>query len=162
MAIERVPRLSVLLLIVFRPEFSPPWSGQPHVEPLALTRMGRRHGALNMVDRVVGEKSLPAEVIAQIVAKTDGVALFLEELTKAVLEARAFDRCRRSLRTTGPLPPLAIPATLHDSLMARLDRLASVKEIAQLGAVIGTNFSMCWSPQPPTGARNSCPPLSTS
>ena len=140
LAIERVPRLPVLLLIVFRPEFSPPWSGQPHVSSLALTRMGRRDGAL-MVDRVVGEKSLPAEVIAQIVAKTDGVPLFLEELTKAVLESGLLTDAGDRYELTGPLPPLAIPATLHDSLMARLDRLASVKEIAQLGAVIGHEFS---------------------
>ena len=85
MAIERVPRLPVLMLIVFRPEFTPPWSGQPHVSSLALTRLGRREGAA-MVDRVVGAKALPVEVSEQIVAKTDGVPLFVEELTKTVLE----------------------------------------------------------------------------
>jgi hypothetical protein len=105
LAIERVQHLAVLLLITFRPEFSPPWSGQPHVSSLALTRLSRRDGAA-MVERVVGDKALPDEVAAQIVAKTDGVPLFVEELTKAVLEsgllAEAGDHyelpppCRRS------------------------------------------------------------------
>jgi class 3 adenylate cyclase/predicted ATPase len=139
LAIERVPRLPVLLLIVFRPEFTPPWSGQPHVSALALARLDRREGAL-MVERVIGEKSVPAEVSAQIVAKTDGVPLFVEELTKAVLESGLLTDAGDRYRLAGPLPPLAIPATLRDSLMARLDRVASVKEVAQLGAVIGQEF----------------------
>jgi class 3 adenylate cyclase/predicted ATPase len=140
LAIERIPRLPVLLLITFRPEFSPPWSGEPHVSALLLARLGRQDGAL-MVDRVVGEKSLPAEVIAQIVAKTDGVPLFVEELTKTVLESGLLTDAGDHYELTGSLPPLAIPATLHDSLMARLDRLAAVKEIAQIGAAIGREFS---------------------
>ena len=140
LAIERIPRLPILLLITFRPEFISPWSGQPHVSSLALTRLGRRDGAI-MVGRVVGQKSLPAEVLTQIVAKTDGVPLFVEELTKAVLESGLLRDVGDRYDLTGPLPPLAIPATLHDSLMARLDRVASVKEIAQLGAVIGREFS---------------------
>jgi class 3 adenylate cyclase/predicted ATPase len=140
LAIERISCLPVLLLITFRPEFTPPWSGQPHVSSLALTRLGRRDGAL-MVDRVVGAKAMPAEVSAQIVAKTDCVPLFVEELTKTVLESGLLTDAGDHYELKGPLPPLAIPATLHDSLMARLDRLAPVKEIAQLGAVIGHEFS---------------------
>jgi predicted ATPase len=140
LAIARIPRLSVLLLITFRPEFSPPWSGQPHVSALTLSRLDRRDGAL-MVHRVVGEKPLPAEVSTQLVAKTDGVPLFVEELTKTVLESGLLKDAGDRYELTGPLPPLAIPATLHDSLMARLDRLAPVKQIAQLGAVIGHEFS---------------------
>jgi class 3 adenylate cyclase/tetratricopeptide (TPR) repeat protein len=140
LAIERIPRLPILLLIIFRPEFTAPWSGQPHVSALSLTRLGRRDGAL-IVDGVVGEKSLPADVIAQIVARTDGVPLFVEELTKTVLESGLLTDAGDHYELTGPLPPLAIPATLHDSLMARLDRLAPIKEIAQLGAVIGHEFS---------------------
>ena len=140
LAIERIPSLPVLLLITFRPDFTPPWAGQPHVNALALTRLGRRDGAA-MVDRVVGAKALPAEVSAQIVAKTDGVPLFVEELTKTVLESGLLTDAGDHYELSGPLPPLAIPATLHDSLMARLDRLAPVKEIAQLGAVIGHEFS---------------------
>ena len=140
LAIERVPGLRILLLIIFRPEFIPPWSGQPHVSSLALTRLGRLDGAL-MVDRVAGPKAMPSEVTTQIVAKTDGVPLFVEELTKTVLESGLLTDAGDHYELTGPLPPLAIPATLHDSLMARLDRLAPVKEIAQLGAVIGREFS---------------------
>jgi class 3 adenylate cyclase len=140
MVIERVGRLPVLLLITFRPEFVPPWSGLPHLSTLALTRLGRREGAA-MVDRVVGEKPLPPEVAGQIVAKTDGVPLFVEELTKTVLEAGLLRERDDRYELAGPLPPLAIPASLHDSLLARLDRLAPVKEVAQIGAVIGREFS---------------------
>jgi predicted ATPase len=139
LAIDRIPRLPVLLLITFRPQFFPPWSGQPHVSSLALSRLARHDRAL-MVDRVVGDKSLPAEVVAQIVAKTDGVPLFIEELTKTVLESGLLEDAGDHYECTDLLPPLAIPATLHASLMARLDRLAPVKEIAQLGAAIGQEF----------------------
>ena len=137
--IERVQRLPVLLMITFRPEFQPPWCG-PHVSALALSRLGRREGAA-MVERVVEDKALPAEVAAQIVAKTDGVPLFVEELTKTVLESGLLQDAGDHWELSGPLPPLAIPATLHDSLLARLDRLAPVKEIAQIGAAIGREFS---------------------
>jgi predicted ATPase/class 3 adenylate cyclase len=139
LAIERVQRLAVLLLITFRPEFTPPWSGQPHVSALALTRLGRRDGAA-MVDRVVGAKTLPAEVAAQILAKTDGVPLFVEELTKTVLESGLLSDAGDRYELSAPLPALAIPSTLHDSLLARLDRLAPVKEIAQIGAALGREF----------------------
>ena len=140
LAIERVQRLAVLLLITFRPEFTPPWSGQPHVSALALTRLGRRDGAA-LVDRVVGAKALPDEVAAQIVAKTDGVPLFVEELTKAVLESGLLADVGDRYALSGPLPPLAIPSTLHNSLLARLDRQAPVKEVAQIGAALGRRFS---------------------
>ena len=140
LAIERTRRLPVLTIITFRPEFTPPWAGQSHVSLLALARLGRHEGAA-MVDRVVGEKALPDEVAAQIAAKTDGVPLFIEELTKAVLESGLLKDRNDRYELTGPLPPLAIPATLQDSLLARLDRLAPVKEIAQLGAALGREFS---------------------
>jgi predicted ATPase len=140
LTIERIQCLPVLLLITFRPDFMPPWSRPPHVSALALTRLGRREGSA-MVDRVVGDKPLPAEVSAQIVAKTDGVPLFVEELTKAVLESGLLTDAGDRWELVGPLPPLAIPSTLHDSLMARLDRLAPVKVVAQIGAVIGRDFS---------------------
>jgi predicted ATPase len=123
-----------------RPEFTPQWSGQPHVSTLILTRLGRRDGA-SMVELVVGSKTLPAEVSAQIVAKTDGVPLFVEELTKAVLESGLLSDAGDRYELAGPLPPLAIPAPLQESLLARLDRLALVKEVAQIGAVIGREFS---------------------
>jgi predicted ATPase len=140
LTIERIPHLSVLMIITFRPEFAPPWPGGPHVSTLALSRLGPDDGAA-IINRVCGDKALPAEVSAQIVAKTDGVPLFLEELTKAVLESGLLSNAGDHYELAGPLPPLAIPATLHDSLMARLDRVASVREIAQLGAVIGREFS---------------------
>ena len=123
LTIERVQRLPVLLLITYRPEFSPPWPAQPHVSALALSRLGRREGAA-LVERVVRDKPLPDEVAAQIVAKTDGVPLFVEELTKTVLESGLLKDAGDHYELAGPLPPLAIPATLHDSLLARLDRLA--------------------------------------
>ena len=140
LTIERLQRLPVLLLITYRPEFSPPWPAQPHVSALALTRLGRREGAA-LVERVVGDKALPAEVAAQIVAKTDGVPLFVEELTKTVLELGLLKDAGDHYELAGPLPPLAMPSTLHDSLLARLDRLAPVKEIAQIGAALGREFS---------------------
>jgi predicted ATPase len=94
-----------------------------------------------MVDQVIGDKALPAEISAQIVAKTDGVPLFVEELTKTVLESGLIRDAGDRYELSGPLPPLAIPATLHDSLLARLDRLAPIKEVAQIGAAIGREFS---------------------
>jgi class 3 adenylate cyclase/predicted ATPase len=140
LAVERIQRLPVLAIITIRPEFRPPWSGQPHMSALALTRLGRRDGAA-LVDRVVGAKSLPAEVAGQIVGKTDGVPLFVEELTKTVLESGLLQDAGDRWELSGPLRTLAIPSTLHDSLLARLDRLAPVKEVAQIGAAIGREFS---------------------
>jgi len=138
--VERVRRLPALLVMSFRPEFQPPWTGHAHVATLMLNRLGRPHGAA-MVERMTGGKPLPAEVLDQIVAKTDGVPLFVEELTKAVLESGLVRDAGDRFELTGPLPDLAIPATLQDSLMARLDRPAPVKEVAQIGAVIGRSFS---------------------
>jgi class 3 adenylate cyclase len=140
LTIERLQRLPVLLLITYRPEFSPPWPSQPHVSALALSRLGRREGAA-LVERVVRDKALPDEVAAQIVAKTDGVPLFVEELTKTVLESGLLKDAGDHYELAGALPPLALPSTLHDSLLARLDRLAPVKEIAQIGAALGREFS---------------------
>ena len=94
-----------------------------------------------MVEKVTGGKALPPEVCKQIVRKTDGVPLFVEELTKMVLESGLLGGSDGHYELTGPLAPLAIPATLQDSLMARLDRLATVKEVAQLGATLGREFS---------------------
>ena len=138
--IKSVPRLPALLLITFRPEFEAPWSALPDVATMALGRLDRAE-AETLVERVTGGRKLPAEVLAQIVAKTDGVPLFVEELTKNVLESGLLVEGPDRYRLDGPLPPLAIPSTLQDSLMARLDRLAAVKEIAQIGAAIGREFS---------------------
>jgi class 3 adenylate cyclase len=138
--VDRVQRLPVLAVITFRPEFAPPWTGHGHVTTLSLSRLGRRQGAA-VVERVTGGKRLPDEVLEQILAKTDGVPLFVEELTKTVLESGLLEDTGECYELTGPLPPLAIPATLQDSLMARLDRLAPVKELAQMAACIGREFS---------------------
>jgi predicted ATPase len=138
--VERVSTLPVLAVLTYRPEFSPPWSGHAHVSSLPLNRLGRRHRAA-MVERVTGGKALPPEVLDQIVARTDGVPLFVEELTKTVLESDLLRDAGDRYELSGPLPPLAIPATLHDSLMARLDRHAPVKDLAQTAAVIGREFS---------------------
>jgi class 3 adenylate cyclase/tetratricopeptide (TPR) repeat protein len=140
LTVERMRQLPVLALFTFRSEFEPPWVGLPHVGTLTLARL---HGdeVESMVTRVTGGRRLPAEVMKQIVGKTDGNPLFVEELTKAVVESGILVEDTDGYRLDGPLPPLAIPATLQDSLVARLDRLAPVKEISQVGAAIGREFS---------------------
>ena len=138
--IGRIEAAPVLMVITYRPEFDPPWTGHGHVVVQSLSRLGKRQGA-DLVARVTGGKALPDEVLDQIVAKTDGVPLFVEELTKTVLEAGFLIDRGDAYVLDGPLPPLAIPATLRDSLMARLDRLSLVKDVAQIGACIGREFS---------------------
>jgi class 3 adenylate cyclase/tetratricopeptide (TPR) repeat protein len=140
LAVERVRQLPVFALFTFRPEFEPPWIGLPNVGTLTLRGLDG-NDVESMVVRVTGGRGLPEEVMKQIVAKTDGNPLFVEELTKAVLETGILVEDAEGYRLDGPLPPLAIPETLQDSLMARLDRLAPVKEIGQIGAVIGREFS---------------------
>ena len=127
-------------IVTFRPEFSAPWIGRPHVTALTLNRLGERDiGA--MIDRVVGNKDTTGRVIRQeIVERTDGIPLFVEEMTKAVLEAESEGAARRTAAAV-PSPALAVPASLHASLMARLDRLGPAKEVAQIGAAIGREFS---------------------
>jgi class 3 adenylate cyclase/predicted ATPase len=140
LVVDQGPTARVLALLTFRPDFSPPWTGRAHLTQVTLTRLPRRQAA-EMTDRVAHGKALPPEVVAQVVAKTDGVPLFVEELTKMVLESGLLQEREERYELTGPLPPLAIPTTLHDSLMARLDRLATVKTLAQLGATLGREFS---------------------
>jgi class 3 adenylate cyclase/predicted ATPase len=137
--LDQVPTARVLLVLTARPEFRPPWGLRAHLTQLTLTRLVRQQ-VEEMVLRVTGGKPLPAEVVQQIVAKTDGIPLFVEELVKTVLESGLVQEEADRYVLTGPLPPLAIPATLQDALMARLDRLAAVKEVAQLGAVLGREF----------------------
>jgi predicted ATPase len=139
LTVERVRALPVLVLITFRPEYEASWTGLSHVTSITLDRLAPAEVEI-LVERVVG-RPLPPEVTAQIVAKTDGVPLFVEELTKAVLEGGLLVAGPQGWRLDGPLPPFAIPVTLQDSLAARLDRLAPVKEIAQIGAAIGREFS---------------------
>jgi class 3 adenylate cyclase/predicted ATPase len=138
--IGQIEAAPVLLVITYRPEFDPPWTAHGHVTAQSLARLAKRYGA-EMVARVTGGKALPDEVLDQIVAKTDGIPLFVEELTKTVLEAGYLKETGDHYALDGPLPPLAIPSTLQDSLMARLDRLSPVKEVAQTGACIGREFS---------------------
>jgi class 3 adenylate cyclase/predicted ATPase len=141
MTVDRVRRLPVLLAITFRPEFQPPWGGRAHVTGVALNRLGERDGEA-LVQKLARNAALTADIVAEIVDRTDGVPLFVEELTKAVLESAAQgDRVAAVLATTSAAAQ-AVPATLHASLMARLDRLGpATKEIAQIGAVLGREFA---------------------
>jgi TOMM system kinase/cyclase fusion protein len=138
--VNQGPTARILTLCTFRPDFSPPWTGRAHLTQLAVHRLPR-HQAMEVIRQVAHGKALPPEVVAQIVAKTDGVPLFVEELTKMMLESGLLQEREERYELTGPLPPLAIPATLHDSLMARLDRLATVKGVAQLVATLGREFA---------------------
>ena len=141
LTVDRVRRLPVLVVITFRPEFQPPWGGRSQVTNLALNRLGERDGEA-LVQILAGNAALAPEIVAEIVERTDGVPLFVEELTKAVLEsAGQGDRVAAVLATTS-LAALSVPATLHASLMARLDRLGpAAKEIAQISAVLGREFA---------------------
>jgi hypothetical protein len=132
-------QLAFLLIVTARPEFTSPWPTDAHVTMQALARLGRRESATLVRGSAAG-KMLPAEIFEQILARTDGVPLFLEELTKAVIESGLLHEEDGRYALDGALPPLAIPTTLHDSLMARLDRLAPVREVAQIGAAIGREF----------------------
>ena len=138
-AVDRIRKLSALLIVTFRPEFQPGWTGQPHVTPLSLNRLAAREvGA--MIDHIVSNKALPANMRQDIIERTDGIPLFVEEMTKAVLEAGSEGEARRAVASV-PSPSLAVPASLHASLMARLDRLGPAKELAQVGAAIGREFT---------------------
>ena len=129
----------MLLIVTFRPEFEPPWIGRPHVTALTLNRLAQRDIDA-MIDGVVGNKLLPTSIRQDIIERTDGIPLFVEEMTKAVLEAESEDEARRTVAAI-PSPALAVPASLQASLMARLDRLGPAKEVAQIGAAIGREFS---------------------
>jgi predicted ATPase len=137
---DQISTARMLAVLTFRPEFTLPWRPRPHFTHLTLTRLEQPQVEA-MVEKMTGGKALPGEVLQQIVAKTDGVPLFVEELSKMVLESSLLREVNGHYALTSPLPPLAIPATLQDSLMARLDRLATIKEIAQLGATLGREFS---------------------
>ena len=137
--VDRLRMLGVLLIVTYRPEFEPPWIGGPYVTALNLNRLGEREIAV-MIDRVTGNKALPERIRQDIIERTDGIPLFVEEMTKAVLEAESEGAAKRAVSVI-PSPLAAVPASLHASLMARLDRLGSSKDIAQMGAVIGREFS---------------------
>lgn len=138
--VEQTPTARVLTVLAARPSFRPDWGTRSHVTTLTLNRFTRRQTEA-MVGHLAGGKRLPDEVLHEIVVKTDGVPLFVEELTKMVLESGLLREEAERYELRGPLPPLAIPATLQDSLTARLDRLSTVREVAQLGATLGRAFS---------------------
>jgi predicted ATPase/class 3 adenylate cyclase len=139
LVLDQVPTARMFTVLTCRPEFRPPWATRSHLTQITLTRLGRAQVEV-MILSLTGGKALPAAVVEQVVAKTDGVPLFVEELTKMVLESGLLQEREACYALTGPPPPLAIPATLQDSLMARLDRLTAVKAVAQLGATIGRTF----------------------
>jgi class 3 adenylate cyclase/predicted ATPase len=137
--VERAPHMRLLLVISARPEFTPPWPGFAHVTTVSLTRLSRREGT-TLITGVAQGRALPDEVTNQILVRTDGVPLFIEELTKAVLESGLLRKREHDYVLDGPLAHVAIPTTLHASLMARLDRLPSVRQVAQVGAALGRQF----------------------
>ena len=137
--VNTIPSVRVLLIVTFRPEFAPQWIGRPHVTALTLNRLADREvGA--MIDGVIGNKLLPANIRQDIIERTDGIPLFVEEMTKAVLEAGG-EGTAMQMAAAVPSPAASVPASLHASLMARLDRLGPAKEVAQIGASIGREFS---------------------
>jgi class 3 adenylate cyclase/tetratricopeptide (TPR) repeat protein len=137
--VDRTPTLRVLLIVTFRPEFESPWIGRPYVTPLTINRLAEREvGA--MIDGVIGNKLLPANIRQDIIERTDGIPLFVEEMTRAVLEAKDEEAAERTVAAV-PSPSIAVPTSLHASLMARLDRLGAAKEVAQIGAAIGREFT---------------------
>jgi class 3 adenylate cyclase/tetratricopeptide (TPR) repeat protein len=137
--VDRLRTLSVLLIITYRPEFEPPWMGRSYVTALNLNRLGERE-IVAMIDGVIGNKSLQASIRQDIIERTDGIPLFVEEMTKAVLEAESEGDARQTAAAV-PSMALAVPASLHASLMARLDRLGPAKHVAQIGAALGREFS---------------------
>ena len=138
-AVDRVASHRVLLIVTFRPEFDAPWIGRSHVTALTLNRLEEREVAI-LIDSVSGDKRLPANVRQDIIERTDGIPLFVEEITKAVLEAESHGAAEQTLAAI-PFSALEVPASLHASLLARLDRLGPAKEVAQVGAAIGRGFS---------------------
>jgi class 3 adenylate cyclase/tetratricopeptide (TPR) repeat protein len=140
LTVDRVSTLRILVIITFRPEFTPPWVGRPHVALLSLNRLPPRRRA-EMIACLTGGKALPKEIADQIIDRTDGAPLFIEEMTKAVVESGLLTDAGDRYTVAGPLPLLAIPTTLNASLLARLDRMASVREVAQIAAALGRQFS---------------------
>ena len=137
--VDRITSLRVLLIVTFRPEFEPPWIGRPYVTALTINRLAQREVDA-VIDGVVGNRFIPANIRQDIIERTDGIPLFVEEMTKAVLEAEGEGAAAQAVSMV-PSPMLAVPASLHASLMARLDRLGPAKEVAQTGAAIGREFS---------------------
>jgi class 3 adenylate cyclase len=138
--IDRISGLRILLIITFRPEFTSPWVGRSQATLLTLSRLPPRQCA-EMIAHLTGSTALPKEIADQIVDRTDGVPLFVEELTKNIIESGVVMQAGGVYQATGPVSPLAIPTSLQGSLLARLDRLAPTRELAQIGAALGRQFS---------------------
>jgi class 3 adenylate cyclase/predicted ATPase len=140
-AVEQVASLRALLIVTFRSEFDAPWAGRPHVTTLTINRLAQRQVEV-MIDNLVGSKALPARTRQDIIRRSDGIPLFVEEMTKDLLEAGSVPALDAAAPSPAVLaPPPAVPASLHSSLMARLDRLNDAKQVAQVGAAIGRTFS---------------------
>lgn len=139
--IGRIVELPVLLLMTSRLEFDPPWEALPNLTTIELPHLDR-DDSLQIIASITGGKALPPAIVQQILAKSDGMPLFVEEITKSVLESNLLQELADRFELTGPLPSFAVPSSLHDSLMARLDRLDSAKKVAQIGAAIGRQFSL--------------------
>jgi predicted ATPase len=137
--VDRLRTLRVLLIVTFRPEFDLPWIGRSYVTALTINRLAEREVSA-MIDRLVGNKLIPPSIRQDIIERTDGIPLFIEEMTKAVLEVDSQGAAERTVAAASS-PALPVPASLHASLMARLDRLGPAKEVAQIGAAIGREFS---------------------
>ena len=137
--VDRIRALGVLLIVTYRPEFKPPWIGQPYVSALTINRLTRREVG-TMIDLIIGNKPLPTGIRHDIIERSDGIPLFVEEMTKAAMEAGS-ESAAELTTTAVRSPSLSVPASLHASLRARLDRLSSAKEVAQIGAIIGREFS---------------------
>jgi predicted ATPase len=157
LTVEHVRGLAVLLIVTYRPEFQPHWVGQPQVTMLTLNRLDRRD-RIALIAKVAGSRALPDQVIDQIADRTDGVPLFIEELTKSVLESGLLRAEADRYALDGALPPFAVPATLHDSLMARLDRLASGGSWRRLARRSGVSFPTCCCERSQVFPRTSCRP----
>jgi predicted ATPase len=142
--VDRIDGLRVLLCVTFRPEFAAPWLGRPHVTALTINRLAPRE-IVTVIEHLAGNRLLAENIRHDIVERADGIPLFAEEITKAVLEAENEGTAARALASI-PSHALAVPASLHASLMSRLDRLGSAKAVAQVGAVIGRSFLMHCSP----------------
>ena len=138
--LERIPDMPIMVLLTFRPEFIPAWALHGQISTLPLARLSSEHSALLALG-VIGGKVLPAEVVEQVVRRTDGVPLFVEELTKSIVEGQAIAQGDAGvLRIAGPSRPIEVPASLRDSLTARLDRLGEAKIVAQMASVLGREF----------------------
>ena len=140
MLVEQSPTVPMLHVLAFRPDFVPPWPPHSHMTPLTLNRLDRPQVEA-LIQHVAGGKALPGEVAQHLATKTDGVPLFVEELTRMLLESGLLREEEASYVLTGPLASVPIPTTLHDALLARLDRLGAAKAVAQLGAVLGREFA---------------------